>query len=923
MEGAGAATVTGVQSNRVNGLNTNLASEAVTVDVHGNRTVTRSSVNAAAKTVTRTVDHWDSTNDAVSVTVNGLLLTNVTKTALTYTYAYDGLERRTGVTDPRIGTSTTHYNGKGQVDWVEDAATNRTTYAYDPDTGRRIAVTNAQGNATRYEYSPDGQLIATWGAAYPVAYDYDEYHRMSAMYTSRGTNQITSYSEILDLKSAMDVTRWLYDEPTGLLTNKVYDDGNGVTYTYTANGRLKSRTWARGITTDYRYDALGQLTNIDYSASATNVSFTYDRIGRQSTVEDGLGTRSFTYNDALQLAVETNALGVITRSYDANTGRNAGFALDGTLDVGYAYDAMGRFNTVTWTNAAAGGPEQEAQYAYCANSDLLREFSINDGDLTQTRVYEPDRNLIAAISNAAGSTIVSLYEYGNDGLGRRTNRVDQLGGAGSTPSVTNVFGYNTRSELTSADMGTNDYSYVYDNIGNRTAYTNNSEAWEYLANSLNQYTNIADGTTNDLLYDLDGNLTNDGVRAYSWNGENRLIGVEPLSPAAGDKKVVFAYDYMGRRIKKVVSTYDGGWSVAQTNRFCYDGWNLIRETVRNPQSEITNSFVWGLDLSGTLQGAGGIGGLIAWSRSDTTTNFLYCYDANGNVGQLVDAADTTNIVASYGPGPFGNMAAMTGTESRRNPFRFSSKYADDETELVYYGYRYYSPGMGRWVNRDPLGERGAVPLYVALVNSPLNENDYLGLISREDAQGFCLAAERLWKNSQKVRPGWQYGGFWNFFIDHLRCEVDFDCEECCEEEQLTRGEASWNGQTRTCNIRICANRFEVKDPWYWPMAIINHELTHCYQGCGGFWVWDCESCICNEIQAGYVTLGGRIQGNELIKHARTACINEERADLCTDEDEFDDVLDRHKDDRGSIDAWVRRCSRWGIYPKLRPQYRTQ
>ena len=56
------------------------------------------------------------------------------------------------------------------------------------------------------------------------------------------------------------------------------------------------------------------------------------------------------------------------------------------------------------------------------------------------------------------------------------------------------------------------------------------------------------------------------------------------------------------------------------------------------------------------------------------------------------------------------MATMTGSESSRNPFRFSTKYTDDETDLVYYGYRYYSPALGRWMSRDPIGEvDGALP----------------------------------------------------------------------------------------------------------------------------------------------------------------------------------------------------------------------
>jgi len=69
-------------------------------------------------------------------------------------------------------------------------------------------------------------------------------------------------------------------------------------------------------------DGLGQLTNIHYSATNTpDVSFAYDRLGRQTTIAGGQGTRTFTYNDALQLASELSLISnqqfEITRQYDA------------------------------------------------------------------------------------------------------------------------------------------------------------------------------------------------------------------------------------------------------------------------------------------------------------------------------------------------------------------------------------------------------------------------------------------------------------------------------------------------------------------------------------------------------------------------------------------------------------------------------
>ncbi len=68
---------------------------------------------------------------------------------------------------------------------------------------------------------------------------------------------------------------------------------------------------------------------------------------------------------------------------------------------------------------------------------------------------------------------------------------------------------------------------------------------------------------------------------------------------------------MSRCVKKDISTYSSGsWSLTSTTSRIYDGWNLIAEKTSDPSS-VTSYYVWGLDLSGSLQGAGGIGGLLA------------------------------------------------------------------------------------------------------------------------------------------------------------------------------------------------------------------------------------------------------------------------------------------------------------------------
>jgi RHS repeat-associated protein len=64
--------------------------------------------------------------------------------------------------------------------------------------------------------------------------------------------------------------------------------------------------------------------------------------------------------------------------------------------------------------------------------------------------------------------------------------------------------------------------------------------------------------------------------------------------------------------------------------------------------------------------------------------------------------------------------------AQANTFRFSTKYQDDETDLPYYGYRYYNASTGRWLSRDPMRERGGKNLYALLNNAPLNSIDKLG-----------------------------------------------------------------------------------------------------------------------------------------------------------------------------------------------------
>ena len=175
-------------------------------------------------------------------------------------------------------------------------------------------------------------------------------------------------------------------------------------------------------------------------------------------------------------------------------------------------------------------------------------------------------------------------------------------------------------------------------------------------------------------------------------------------------------------------------------------------------SDSSRYFVWGLDLSQTLQGAGGIGGLLCMANANTS--YYYLYDANGNVTQLVNAADGS-IAAHYEYDPFGNFTAKSGPYADANPFRFSTKYFDADTGQYDFGLRDYSAKLGRWTSRDPIGEQGGANLYVFVDDDPINEVDPYGMRSRRKrSPDRGETRRRFWINGYFDSKGWELFSHW-------------------------------------------------------------------------------------------------------------------------------------------------------------------
>ncbi len=213
-------------------------------------------------------------------------------------------------------------------------------------------------------------------------------------------------------------------------------------------------------------------------------------------------------------------------------------------------------------------------------------------------------------------------------------------------------------------------------------------------------------------YDDDGNLlTSSEGLTLVWDGENRL-----LSSTKGNVTTTYQYDCLSRRTSKETN--------GATTRFLYDGWNMVIEYAGDV---VDTRYTWGMDLSGSMQGAGGVGGLLA--VTDASSNHSYpTYDGNGNVSEYLTA--DSSIVAHYEYDAFGNEieSKTTGASANDYAHKFSTKYQDKETDCYYYGYRYYNPVTGTWPSRDPIEEFGHKQLksliYWEIASGALIANPY-------------------------------------------------------------------------------------------------------------------------------------------------------------------------------------------------------
>jgi RHS repeat-associated protein len=727
--------------------------------------------------------------------------TNVDANGVSTVMTYDNLNRILTRTYPDTGVEQFVYtSGVAGPTSYTNQLLERTLYFYDA-AARKTAETNANNEGTEFSYDPAGDLLTR----------------------TDGRNQVTT---------------WHYDI-YGLPSNKVDNDGNTVlVYHYDPDQRLTNRYSVVKGNTYYSYDKVGNLTKTTYPVSPA-ISLVYDPLNRLTNMVDAVGTTYYGYDAAGHLLSEDGPWNDDTVSYTYTNRLRTSLSLQAPNSdpwtQTYAYDGARRLTTTA-------SPAGSFGYTYDSTRQLrVRELMLpNSAYITNS--YDILAQLLSTELENSGNTILNAHLYGYNVGNQRTNQTfldnnyqnytyDKIG------QLTSALGKESGGATNRLQE---QLQYAYDAAHNLKIRTNNALVQTFIVNDLNELSNIAhtgtltvagtstspatsvtvnsigaatyaDATfaatnfgvtngnnmftaiandslgrsatnsitvnlpaTNNYVYDLNGNLLSDGYRAFAYDDENELISVT----VTNTWMTQFVYDgKMRLRIRKEFTWVAGSWAIYSTDtHYIYDGNLVIQE--RDFDNVPTVTYTRGNDYGGSLQGAGGIGGLLARSQFQANTPQLvsphayYHCDGNGNITALVNSLQL--MVAKYQYDPYGNLTSLSGPLAGANVYRFSSKEFYVNSGLYSFGRRFYEPNLQRWLNRDPIGELGGLNLYAYSANNPINaidaygtdettakSIDALGLafegVSETGAAAWTIGVNNASANVTLYTSGWQTG----------------------------------------------------------------------------------------------------------------------------------------------------------------------
>lgn len=646
-------------------------------------------------------------------------------------YTYRSFENWT-VEQPELGNDPSFWPSNGDA----------TSFNYYAETGLLHTRKDAKNHTVTYVYNPRGQLTSrAWARGVTTSYVYDpQTGELTDVTYSDGTPALNyGYDRLGRLKRIKDVAGYRtfgYRPADLLLDQESLIDDQGV-----------SNVYGKDLSIRYAYQAMNGaklvpvgfdlLTSSPAVSSVYNVRLGLDpQTGRLASISTDAGVYNLGYiaNSDLLHTINQGSW-TQTREYETNRNLLTSISTQGAQGMAarysYASDDLGRRYQVSqggqmFTSYVTPGQEVITQYAYDSRSQLTAAVThAGDPANPSTAPQVPGRNFGFAYDAIGNRTTEAIngenLSYTPNELNQYTQRTTP-----STMPVSGTVGTGASVSVNGTPVNSSGWlnQYFYQPVAKSPA-SGGLQSYS-LAAARAGHTNTstvstwARPTTEGFSYDDDGNLLSDGLWDYTFDGENRLVS---MASRYADEKgsrlaVYYRYDYCGRRIDKAIYDYTGSALAACRSRrlYVHNGWNLIAEYEARPSDGLRLGLVrtctWGPDLSGSLQGAGGVGGLLAVRdyQKDSTGVYEAAYDGDGNLTALIASADGS-LAAGYEYDPYGNAVRASGRYAQENPFRFCTKYYDVETGLSNYGLRYYSASLGRFVNRDPLEERGGWALF--------------------------------------------------------------------------------------------------------------------------------------------------------------------------------------------------------------------
>ena len=659
---------------------------------------------------------------------------------------FDSLNRPISITDANGVTVTNQFDAINELlkrTWPDGIGE---SYGYS--TNGLVAYTNRDQKVTLYGRDGAGRLTSVTNANTEVTqFSYDSLNNVISL-----------------IDGLQHQTTWQYNE-YGWLTNKIDGlTRNAFRYAYNANGWLTNRWTPEKGNTGYTFDNVGNLKAINYSLSTIN--YFYNALNQLTNMVDAVGTTAFSYTPAGRLQSENGpwandmltytyvqglrtalTLSQTTSNWSQTYGFDSGWRMTGITspagNFGYSYNFQPASSLVTGISLPNG--------AKIVNSyDSLARLTgtaLNNywGHTLDGYTYTPDAlGLRTNIVRNLGLTS-STVNVGFDNIGQLTSW--SATESGGTPRLNEQlgFGFDAADNLHTRNNGNLAQTFNVDaaneltNVSRAGTFTlsgatpapsssvtvNGQSAQTYgdftfaqtnlaLVNGQNNFTNVAQNVyglkvTNILTVNLpqsvnfssdnNGSLTNDGLKTLAYDAENQLTSVT----VAGQWRNEFVYDGFNRR--RIFRDYrwdtgTSGWVKTNEVRYICDGYLPVQERDSNNVPQVT--YTRGLDLSGSLSKAGGIGGLLA--RTDTNGSVYYHGDALGNITALMDAQE--NIVGRYLYGPFGKPIGEWGPMAPVNVMQFSSMPYYTKAGIVGYPLRPDLTDPDRWATVDPIGEPG-------------------------------------------------------------------------------------------------------------------------------------------------------------------------------------------------------------------------